>query len=285
MTVTLTADPDQASRDLAEHGLALLAGALSPHETREVRQRLEAAIAVSEADGVPTRGYAFDSDDLNERVFHLFNLDAVFIDLIQRPLGVRFVEQILGRAFLISNFSANITAPGSRPMPLHADQGYVLPPWPDQPLACNVAWLLDDFTEENGGTRYVPGSHRLARGPAAGEAVNTVAIEAPAGSMLVMDGRLWHQTGANRSRDCRRAALFGYFVKRWLRPQINWNAALWPETIARLSPTFLDRLGYFHGNVEAQIPNGRRAVVPTVRDLGRDGDTAFALGYGAAREA
>ncbi len=26
-------------------------------------------------------------------------------------------------------------------------------------------------------------------------------------------------------------------------------------------------------------------VLPTVRDLGRDGDTAFALGYGAAREA
>jgi hypothetical protein len=33
-------------------------------------------------------------------------------------------------------------------MQLHTDQGYVVPPWPEIPLACNVAWLLDDFTAE-----------------------------------------------------------------------------------------------------------------------------------------
>ena len=284
MTVAPTDDPERASRDLAEHGLAVLSGALDSAATADVRARLEAAIAASEADGVPTRGYAFDSDDRNQRVFQLFNLDPVFIDLIQRPLALRYVEQCLGRAFLISNFSANITAPGSARMPLHADQGYVLPPWPAQPLACNVGWLLDDFTVENGGTCYVPGSHLRGRGPQPGDEVTTVTIEAPAGSLLLMDGRLWHQTGENRTRDGRRAALFGYYVKRWLRPQINWNAALWPETVARLTPRFLDWLGWYSGNTEAQIPNGRRAFVPTTRDLDRAGDRGFALGYGAARD-
>lgn len=273
-----TTDLDTARADLDRHGFALVAGALSATEAADVRTRLLAAIEASEADGVPTRGYPFDPDEKNERVFHLFNLDPIFVDLIQRPLALDFVRHLLGESFLVSNFSANVTAPGSGPMPLHADQGYVLPPWPDRPLACNVAWLLDDFTEENGGTRYVPGSHRHGHGPDPDESCETVSIEAPAGSILVMDGRLWHQSGTNRSRDCRRAALFGYYVLRWLRPQINWNAALWPETVAALPDGFLDLLGYYSGNVEYQIPYGNRAQVRPPASLAAHGDTRFALG-------
>ncbi len=261
MSIETSTDVHQAMAQLDEHGLALLANALTANEVRDVRARLDAAALASEADEVPTRDYAFDSDGKNRRVFQLFNLDPIFVDLIQRPPALDFVRHSIGESFLVSNFSANITAPGSERMQLHADQGYVDSPWSGRALACNVAWLLDDFTAENGGTCYVPGSHKKGRGPVRGEAVETVAIEAPAGSMLIMDGRMWHQTGANCSRDSHRAALFGYYVVRWLRPQINWNAALWPEVAARMTPEFLDMLGYYTGNTEYQIPCGKNATV------------------------
>jgi len=166
---------------------------------------------------------------------------------------------MLGNSFLISNFSANITEPGNEPMQLHADQGYVVPPWPEIPLACNVAWLLDDFTEDNGGTCYVPGSHRHGHGPDPERSYDTIPIQAPAGSMLIMDGRLWHRTGANRTESDKRAALFGYYALRWIRPQMSWNTTLWPTTVARLEPEFLDLLGYYTGNTEYQIPHGHGA--------------------------
>lgn len=101
----------------------------------------------------------------------------------------------------------------------------------------------------------------------------------------MLDGRLWHQTGANQSRDCHRAALFGYYVRRWLRPQIDWNAALWPATVSSLSPQFLDLLGYYSGNVEGQIPNGKRAAVQMPAALKTICDTPFALGPEASRRA
>ncbi|MEQ8663245.1 MAG: phytanoyl-CoA dioxygenase family protein [Gammaproteobacteria bacterium] len=277
--MSLAPSPDFASAlaTLDAEGVAILPGALSAAQTADVRRRLFDACSASEADGVPTRGYAFDPDRHNRRVFHLFNLDPVFVDLVQRPLALDFVRHLLGEDFLVSNFSANITAPGSARMQLHADQGYIPPPWPDHPYACNVAWLLDDLTEENGGTRYVPGSHRRGHGPAPGTPCDTVAIVAPAGSVLVMDGRLWHQTGANRSAASERAVLFGYYVLRWLRPQVSWNTMLWPETIATLEPRFLHLLGYYTGNVEFQVPHGRRAAAPPPPGLDA-GATAFALG-------
>lgn len=278
-----TRDPARARADLDTHGLAILADALDPAALTRVRTALTAAIAASEADGVPTRGYAFDPDRHNIRVFHLFNLDPQFVELVRDARALDFVQHLLGPKFLISNFSANITTPGNAPMLLHADQGYVYPPWGARPLACNVAWLLDDLTAANGGTRVVPGSHRRDHGPAAGETCDTVAVEAPAGSIMVMDGRLWHQTGANRTAGATRAALFGYYVLRWLRPQINWNAALWPETVARLDSAFLHLLGYYTGNTETQIPHGRRAAVPQPPDLAESGQD-FALGSGQRPE-
>jgi hypothetical protein len=252
-----TTELELADTDLEEIGVAVIRGVLSPTETSDVRRRLLLAAEASEAAGVPTRGYAFDPDLGNRRIFHLVAWDPVFVELIRHPLALRFVKRALGDEFLISNFSANITAPRSREMFLHADQHYVPPPWGERPLAMNVAWLLDDFTDENGGTRIVPGSHRRGGPLPAGEAPQTVAIEGPAGSIMVMDGRLSHQTGANRTRDQERAALFGYYVRFWIRPQVNWNVSLPPEVAAGLDAEMRAWLGLDHGITEIPSPARR----------------------------
>ncbi len=283
-TVQPTADPVQARRDLETQGVAIVRDILSPTQITDIRRRLLAAIPRSEADGVPSRGYPFDPDRHNRRVFHLFNLDPVFVDLIRHATALDYVRYLLGEQFLISNFSANITEPGNQRMAMHADQGYVPPPWPVQPLACNVAWLLDDLNDENGGTRYVPGSHLRGHGPTAGDVDETLGVEAPAGSILVLDGRVWHQTGANRTVNGQRAALFGYYALRWLRPQINWNAALWPDTVASLDAEFLHLLGFYSGNTEFQIPNGHRAPVHQPATLAQK-HTGFVLGPAAQPDA
>lgn len=267
-----------AKRQLEQEGFALLENMLTPNEVIEIKADLADAIAISEQDGVPTRGYAFDPDSHNQRVFHLFNLNDKFVELIQAPIALEFVRHQLGDEFLISNFSANVTEPGNAPMQLHADQGYVLPPWPEVPLACNVAWILDDFTPQNGGTRFVPGSHTLGHGPDPNQNYDTVPIEAPAGSLMIMDGRLWHQTGTNQTHSDTRAALFGYYVLRWIRPQMSWNTTLWPETIDKLSPQFLHMLGFYSGNVEFQIPHGDRATAKPPDELLDEQVQSFVLG-------
>ena len=244
---------DAADRDLDECGVAVITDVLDPAAVADVRARLLDAADRSDAAGIPTRGYAFDADVNNRRVFMLFNWDPVFLDLIVHPLAARFVTNGIGDPFLISNFSANITGPDSGGMVLHADQYYVPLPWGDRPFAINVAWLLDDFTDENGGTRVVPGSHRAP--PDLTTEPDTVAVEGPAGSIMVMDGRLWHRTGANRTADVHRAALFGYYVQPWIRPQINWNAALAPEVAASLAPEMRAALGLDFGLTA--IPTGR----------------------------
>ena len=95
----------------------------------------------------------------NQRVFGLLNKGAEFVELVEHPVVLALMEHLLDAAFLLSSITANVTGPGGYPMGLHYDQGYVPQPWPPVPLVANSIWMLDDFTEENGATRFVPGSH------------------------------------------------------------------------------------------------------------------------------
>ncbi len=238
-------DLDAKKRHLLEHGFCVVPGVLTPAETDEVRARLWQAAEESERLGVPTRQIGLDPNEHNVRVFYLLERDAIFRELIQHPTAIEFVSALLTDDFLISNFTANIALPGSKSMELHSDQGIVVPePWL-QPWSVNVIWCLNDVDEENGATRYIPGSHRIQKASELPEnaAAKTVPFEAPAGSIVVMDGRVWHTSGANVSRSRERALLFGYYSRSFVRQQQNWNASLSPETLEALSPRLRAWLG------------------------------------------
>jgi ectoine hydroxylase-related dioxygenase (phytanoyl-CoA dioxygenase family) len=237
-----TKDLDQAWADLEEFGYAVVADALGPEQLRRVRARLVEQAAGELAAEV---GYV-DSGGSNQRVWALPNKGEEFLELLQHPLYVEQMDRLLGRGWLVSSSTANIAGPGGEPMFLHADQGYVPAPFPPRPLVANCGWLLDDFTEENGGTRVVPGSHRLGRGPAAEEATDTdtVAVEGPAGSAFMFDGRLWHGTGANRTEGQRRHVILNYACVPWLRQQENFTVSLAPRVLERCGDELLARFGF-----------------------------------------
>ena len=58
-------------------------------------------------------------------------------------------------------------------------------------------WALTDFTEANGATRLVPGSHLRDHSPDYGAPYDSIAAEMPKGSVLIWHGSLWHGGGAN----------------------------------------------------------------------------------------
>ena len=58
-----------------------------------------------------------------------------------------------------------------------------------------------------------------------------------------MDGRLWHTSGSNVTRDEDRALFFAYYSTSFLRPMINWNVTMKEEDKMALSPLMRDLLG------------------------------------------
>jgi len=206
-------------------------------------------------------GNAFlESEGVNQRVFNLVNKGEVFEEIVQHPEVMAVMNKLLGGDFILSGFSSNTTAPGGEEMALHSDSGYVPPPHPEYLLSANAVWLIDAFTDENGGTRYVPGSHKLRTNPEPGKNYDTIPIVGPAGSVAILHGYTWHKTGANVSRDGIRRALFGYYVRPFLRVQENHLVSVREEVWRRASPTlrhllggdlWLNSIGFIDGPPEA----------------------------------
>ena len=70
-----------------------------------------------------------------------------------------------------------------------------------------------------------------------------IPFEAKAGSIICMEGRIWHTSGKNITKDEDRALLFGAYNAAFLRGQVNWAAGLSEETKKTLNPQMRDWLG------------------------------------------
>lgn len=240
-----TDDVERAEHDLATHGICAVTGVLTGDELRRAHDELYDAAAQDRARGREQK-FALDyaHDDTNQRVWNVLSRGAVFQDLAEHPTALRLLTSVLGWPMLLGNMSANITGPGGGEMVLHADQIFVPTPWPTDPQGANAAWCVDDFTADNGATCFVPGSHLLHRLPEPGEDAVAVPMEAPAGSLVVFESRLWHRTGFNRTDDERRAGIFGWYTRPIYRQQENWYLSLDPIVRQFASDTLLTLLGY-----------------------------------------
>ena len=200
-----TIDLDRAASDLREHGLCIVPGALDDDTLRTARAALYDAAARDRAEGREVR-FALDyaTDTTNQRVWNLPNRHPVFCALAEHPAALALVRGHARLAGIAVEHQRQHHGSGRRRDGVARRSVYMPQPWSGH-QGINVLWCLDDFTDENGAPRSFPAatSTTVPRPPTIRR--DTVAIEAPAGSMVAMEGRMWHKTGNNRTADERRA--------------------------------------------------------------------------------
>ena len=101
--------------------------------------------------------------------------------------------------------------------------------------------------EETGGTLLIPGSHTVLseavrQGKPVGKAAARYQLDAKAGTMVIIDGRVLHGTGINHT-DSPRIVMLNAMQKAYLRQQENWILSVRP-VLERASAKLLHRMGY-----------------------------------------
>jgi ectoine hydroxylase-related dioxygenase (phytanoyl-CoA dioxygenase family) len=177
------------------------------------------------------------------RVYNLLAYGPRFeaIPVHQNVLPV--VEGVLDAGCLVSSLSSITILPGERAQPIHADDQLIPLAKPHAPTVCNTMWALTDFTEANGATRIIPGTHRFDHSPDLFTEYDSIAAEMPRGGVLVWHGSLWHGGGANTTETPRVGIAMNYCAG-FIRQQENQQLGLPRDTVARFSPRLRQLVGY-----------------------------------------
>lgn len=126
--------------------------------------------------------------------------------------------------------------PGNIAQRLHRDQDQFqvfTKLGPDGPEATvNYLVALTDFTEENGATRVIPGSHKWLDFTERGTPEDTIPVEMKAGDACLILGKTVHGGGANKTNSEYRRAVSFAFQASFLTPEEAY-AHITPHEIVR----------------------------------------------------
>jgi ectoine hydroxylase-related dioxygenase (phytanoyl-CoA dioxygenase family) len=107
--------------------------------------------------------------------------------------------------------------------------------------------LLDDFSEQNGSTLFLPGSHNMAEKPDDDYFYkNAERVIAPAGSVFYFNLRLWHAGGLNETGQWRHALALG-MVRPYLKQKFDLPGIIshYKVDTSNISDYARQKLGYF----------------------------------------
>lgn len=258
--------PAQVVAAIDEHGYAVVERLLPAEQVAAIRADLTRVL-----DEVPLGRNDFEGFG-TKRIYDVFAKTRVLDDVALHPLLEPVLDALLGPHHTFSAPVGIEIGPGERAQVLHHDDVVYPLPWPHDEVVLNSMWAFDDFTEANGATRIVPGSHRRAEGPYDPDQA-TVALEMPAGSVAIYPGTVLHGGGANRT-DRPRLGVILEFCAGWIRAQENHVIGVPWEVTATLPPRLQELLGWnvyppFLGNVDGRHP--RRYLPPPPGRAGDDG--------------
>jgi hypothetical protein len=267
-------DPDEVFATLTRDGAVIVDGFLTPAQVARInadvvpyndaadplmRNVWDYAVSSPSLESKPTVGEdeAFRSGNTRNVTGLSTKLPSFVDDVLLHPVYKELCDRVLlphCYEYVLNHSHFINVGPGAKRQPLHRDEGI----WRSFPnhgvgshlqIASIVA--LVDFTEENGATRVLPGSHlwegRVFETTADPSQVAVAAM--PAGSAVVYLGWTFHGAGRNDT-DTWRQGLHVSFCQGWLRTEENNTLATPPDIARHLPVRAQELLGYgVHGGL------------------------------------
>jgi ectoine hydroxylase-related dioxygenase (phytanoyl-CoA dioxygenase family) len=200
--------------ELDTYGLTVVEPAkVAPREFTErlLKCVLEIAGKRDALSGTGGEGRPGQYKGVGQLLYYLLFEDRIFEEALLNPTVLSLITYLLGDSCLLSSVTGMIKGQNAERSVLHTDNGMIPSPFPPYAQVANATWILTDYSRENGSLLFVPGSHRLCRHPSPSERDDEstmVAVEAPAGSLVVWHGNLWHGAFPKRTPGLRVNLIF-----------------------------------------------------------------------------
>ncbi|HLB07180.1 MAG TPA: phytanoyl-CoA dioxygenase family protein [Alphaproteobacteria bacterium] len=266
------ARPADVVRALRREGCVILRNLVAPEVVDRITRELEPYL-----DATPHGTGDYVGFNTKRTSALITKSETVGRELAIHPLILDAVNAILGERcqhIQLATTQAVSIGPRETVQAFHRDDSIYPFKHPSPESVVSTVWALTDFTEANGATRVVPGSHRWGdkRLPKEDDAAQAVM---PKGSVVIYLGSVYHGGGASRARSYRTGLILGYSLG-WLRQEENQYLVVPPEVAKRLPEKLQRLIGYtlhppYLGWVEMQDPHivleGRASATMAASEL------------------
>lgn len=239
----MTTEQLSIAEAMERDGYTIIPGVLSPEYIAEAKAELATAIE-READY-----HGGDSYSDYGMVLLCSLYGQVFVDLFANERFLEPIETVLGPGSIVYAYTSSSMPPRKTNFSrrIHVDSPRLIPGYPTN---VGATILLDDFTEENGATYFLPGSHTSAEPPSDAEfEANAKRVVAPAGTVFFFNARLWHAGGSNETDEWRHALTVN-MCRPYMKQRLDIPRAMEGIDLSRTSDRALQKLG-FHAQVPA----------------------------------
>jgi ectoine hydroxylase-related dioxygenase (phytanoyl-CoA dioxygenase family) len=222
--------PAGSHRELDEAGFTIIPGPVPTEDLARLGAAYDAAITSAVPDDIKV-------GSSTTRVRDFVNRGPEFDALYLHPPVLKACCHIINAPFRLSTMHARTLQPRLPAQNLHVDFERDHHGW----TMVGFIFMVDEFRNDNGATRFVPGSHLWSTIPP--DLLGDLKADYPgqvqacgrAGSMVVFNGSVWHGHTVNRSGEPRRS-IQGAYIRRDAESGENLPARMLSETLSRLSP-------------------------------------------------
>ncbi len=229
---------DQAAAAIAEDGCFVLRDVLAPAFVDRAKRDLMAAI---END---SRKYG----DRATRDYAMVMLCSLyggpFVEVFDNERLMEPFNAVLGDECIVYAYTSSSMPPNGRnySVRIHTDSPRIIPGYVTN---VGATILLDDFTEENGATWYLPKSQWQPDAPSDDDFYrNAKRLIAPAGSVLFFNARIWHAGGDNNTGSWRHALTIN-MCRPYMKQRIDIPRAMAGMDLDNVSDRAKQKLGFF----------------------------------------
>lgn len=182
------------------------------------------------------------AQDTSGTAHHILGGGDSLDEFIQKCPLLDLIQGYLGGKCILNSFGGVLNFPGESSYvgKVHRD---VRSYFAGQPLMVNMLVMLDDFTEQNGATYILTGTHHIAERPP-DEFFFQYAdrLLGKRGSIVLWDSYLWHAAGHNQSSTPRRALTLS-FTRPFFKQQMDYTRMVGPAYVAHLDDETKQLLG------------------------------------------
>ena len=240
---------NRVSRDLKDNGVAIIPNVFSETQCKEYVQILDDLI-----ENAPSNSKNRINEDV-QSINNYFRHHPKLMDLVYIPILDTLFKHLIGNDHVL--ISAN-TFNRSKKVGIkqntdyehsknaghnwHIDSDYIGGIRIESGFSYQIIIMLEDFTEENGATHYVPDSHKIRTRPDRDAEYDYKIITGKAGSIGIIDSGLWHRSGG--VTPISRWGVFNCYGPWFVKPYFRFPDMLGENTGKHLSPQLRRLLHY-----------------------------------------